>query len=73
MLKRFESASIGRVATVLASLLAAIAVTLGVNLVFDRAQEWRDADRQRVVSVAGTVLTDALIELSTGPSMTAIR
>ena len=69
MLKRMESASIGRVATVLASLLAAIAVTLGVNLVFDRAQEWRDADRQRVVSVAGTVLTDALIELSTERSV----
>ncbi|WP_198374250.1 methyl-accepting chemotaxis protein [Neoroseomonas rubea] len=69
MIKTIATASIGRVATVLASLLAAIALMLAVKLVLDRVQEWRDADRQRVVAVAGSVLTDALIELSTERSV----
>jgi methyl-accepting chemotaxis protein len=67
-----SSFSIGRIATTLATVLAASTLSLSAILVPERLHEWREAERQRAVSSAVATLGKALIELSLERSLVQV-
>lgn len=67
------SMSIGRVSTLLAGLLAAIAVSLTALLVVDRAHDWRQAQRQATLTQLSALIGAALTDMSLERSLVQVN
>ncbi|MCU0888425.1 MAG: hypothetical protein MUC64_10520 [Rubritepida sp.] len=64
--------SIGRIATLLAMVLATSTLALSAILVPDRLRDWREAERQTRITVAAATLGKALVELSLERSLVQV-
>lgn len=64
--------SIGRIAGLLATLLAATTLAMAAMLVPERLRDWREAERQRAITTAVAKLGQALIELSLERSLVQV-